>query len=118
VKLTTYADVVTPGRPTGVGPDNAGELLAEVLSRSAGRYETTIDLPDRVRDHLRRLATLSGDAELAATAERPDLTISLEHLRQQDPDSTRIVYGFRVDREPGDGDLGELDAPRGGPPPA
>jgi hypothetical protein len=90
-----------------VGPDDAwggvgGLLLRDVLADNEGRYEHRLQLADRTKDRLRRLARLSGDGRAAAIAEDDAVMISLEHLRHLDPDSTRVRIGLEIRREPGD----------------
>ncbi|MFC4949050.1 hypothetical protein [Pseudonocardia sp. GCM10023141] len=108
MKLQTYADVVNsenPSRTAAAGTANPGELLEDVLRRSEGRYEVSIVLSDRVRDELRKMSEITSDSKLATTANQSEVKVSLEHLRQYDPGSTRIVYGFTIEREPGDAGL-------------
>jgi hypothetical protein len=50
------------------------------------------------------VAQRTGDNDLAALVATNGFVVSLEHLRDCDPDIIRIVYGVRVDREPGDGE--------------
>jgi hypothetical protein len=71
-----------PGRP--------GLLLADVLRRTGGVYETTTPLLPRFRDDIREVAELTSDAELLAIAGLTEVPVSLEHLRGLDP-QTRIV---------------------------
>lgn len=106
MKFTTYADVVTadsPSRVASAGTPNPGELLADLLRESGGRYEVVLTLSDRARAELRRMAELSSNRQIAVVATRDTVTISLEHLRDHDPETTRVAYGFMVEREPGDG---------------
>jgi hypothetical protein len=114
MKFSTYADVLTPEHPlskayTNGHKRNAGTLLSDLLRDSEGRYEVTVELPLRLRDDMQRLAKLTADPQLASYAEQSQVAISLEHLRDYDPKTTRVVYGYRLDREPTDGKLPGFD---------
>lgn len=112
MRFSTYANAVAaddPSPTTIAGTANRGELLDDVLRRSEGRYEVVILLSDKVREELRRMAELTSDSQLLTTAGEGEVRVSLEHLRQHDPSSTRITYGFTVEREPGDGGLEEFE---------
>lgn len=67
-----------------------GLLLADVLRRTGGVYQTTIPLPPGFRDDIREVAELTSDTELLKIAELTEAPVSLEHLRGLDP-QTRIV---------------------------
>jgi hypothetical protein len=114
MKFSTYAEVLTPDHPMAQAyaqgyKKNPGTLLQDLLRQTGGRYEVTIELPLKFRDDLRRLATLTSDQNLSELATQKEIKVSLEHLRQHDPRTTRIVYGCSLDREPGDGDLPGFD---------
>lgn len=116
MKFSTYAEVFTPDHPLheiyeGGFKKTPGYLLQDILRETGGVYEVSTELPQRVREEVRRMARLTSDAKLAAVADTESIRISLEHLRGHDPSSTRIVYGCQIDREPGDGDLPGLDLP-------
>jgi hypothetical protein len=89
-------------RPTAVDQalrTEPGVVLAEVLRRAGGAYETTTRLTPKSRADIREIAELTSDDELLAVAERPEVPVSLEHLRHLDP-QTRIVVGYRLDVTP------------------
>jgi len=114
MKFQTYAEVLNPDHPLSKAhaagyKKNPGYRLRDVLNESGGRYEVKSDIPLRVREEIRRLASLTGDSELAAVADLESVTISLEHLRGYDLDSTTIAYGYRLMKEPEDGPLPGLD---------
>jgi hypothetical protein len=83
-----------PGRP--------GLVLADVLRRTGGVYETTAQLPPRFRDEIREVAELTSDAELLAVADLTEVPVSLEHLRGLDS-QTRIVIGTELCYEADEG---------------
>ena len=140
-----YAKVLEPSDPSmriyeaglRMCPGQPGLVLADVLWRTGGVYETTTPLLPHFRDDIREVAELTSDAELLAIAERTEVPVSLEHLRDLDP-QTRIVIiselhyeadeGARVsrgrDRRPAlatvmpDGTVIAGDAYRGPPAPA
>ena len=93
-----YAKVLEPTDPSmriyeaglRACPGPPGLVLAEVLRRSAGVYETTTPLPPHFRDQIREVAELTSDVELLAIAELTEVRVSLEHLRGLDP-QTRII---------------------------
>jgi hypothetical protein len=106
VRCWTYAYVVsTDDHWGGIG----GLLLRDVLADSEGRYEHRLQLPERTRNRLREWARLTGDSKPAQIADADTTTISLEHLRHLDPDTTRIRIGLEISREPGDGPLPDPD---------
>lgn len=71
-------------------PGQPGALLADVLRRTGGVYETTASLPPRLRDAIRQVAALTSDAQLLAIADLTEVPVSLDHLRGLDP-HTRIL---------------------------
>lgn len=114
VKFQTYAEVLTADHPLTQAIANGtkktrGALLRDILHETGGRYEITVEMPHRMREDLRRMASLTSDDRLADFADQTEVTISLEHLRQHDPNTTRIVYGCRLSREPEDGELPGID---------
>jgi hypothetical protein len=76
-----------------------GVVLGDLLQRTGGAYETTIRLTPKFRDDIREMAELAADDELIRLAELPEVPVSLEHLRQLDP-QTRIIVGYRLDVTP------------------
>src|SRR2546421_6006486 len=76
-----------------------GVVLGDVLQRTGGVYETTTRLTPKSREDIREIAELTSDDELLAVSELPEVPVSLEHLRQADP-QTRIVVGYRFDVTP------------------
>jgi hypothetical protein len=76
-----------------------GVVLGDVLQRSGGVYETTTRLTPKSREDIREIAELASDDELLAVSQLPEVPVSLEHLRQADP-QTRIVVGYRLDVSP------------------
>ena len=76
-----------------------GVVLGDVLQRTGGVYETTTRLTPKSREDIREIAELTSDDELLAVSELPEVPVSLEHLRQADP-QTRIVVGYRLDVTP------------------
>src|SRR5262245_37672211 len=93
-----YAKVLEPGDPAmriheaglRTCPGQPGLLLADVLRRSGGAYETTTSLSPQLRDDIREVAELTSDPELLAIADLTEVPVSLAHLRGLDP-QTRIV---------------------------
>lgn len=108
MRLETFVEIFTYDHPmvnaAGGGINFAGHLLRDVLRENGGRYEATTELPDRDRDSILRAAERTGNSRLAALASTNKFVVSLKHLRDLDPDATRIVYGLRVHKEPGDGE--------------
>jgi hypothetical protein len=76
-----------------------GVVLGDVLQRTGGVYEPTTRLTPKSREDIREIAELTSDDELLAVSELPEVPVSLEHLRQADP-QTRIVVGYRLDVTP------------------
>jgi hypothetical protein len=76
-------------------------VLADILRESGGVYETTAHLPPRAREDIREIAELTSDEELLAIAGLSGVPVSLEHLRDLDP-QTRIIIGTRLELAPED----------------
>jgi hypothetical protein len=93
-----YAKVLEPSDPSmriyeaglRACPGQPGLVLADVLRRTGGVYATTTPLLPHFRDDIREVAELTSDAELLAIADLAEVPVSLEHLRDIDP-QTRIV---------------------------
>ena len=73
-----------------------GVVLADVLQRTDRVYETTTRMPPQFREDIREIAELTSDGQLLRIAELAEVPVSLEHLRQVDP-QTRILIGYRLD---------------------
>jgi hypothetical protein len=76
-----------------------GVVLGDVLQRTGGVYETTTRLTPKFREDIREIAELTSDDELRRIAELPEVPVSLEHLRDVDP-QTRILVCYRLDVTP------------------
>jgi hypothetical protein len=76
-----------------------GVVLGDVLQQTGGAYETTTRLTPKFREDIREIAELASDSQLLRIAEVPEVPVSLEHLRNVDP-QTRIVVGYRLDVSP------------------
>ena len=83
-------------------PGPPGLVLAEVLRRTGGVYETTTPLVPRLRDDIREVAELTSDPELLALADLTEVPVSLDHLRGLDP-QTRIVIRLELRYEADEG---------------
>jgi hypothetical protein len=105
--FAAYAQVLTPDDPTmkmfaaGIMQKHPGEPLADLLERSGGQYEAKLYLPPRFRERLRQVGKLTSDQHLLAMAEVSEVPISLEHLRDVDP-QTRIVVEAKLTYAPGE----------------
>ena len=89
-------------RPAGIEQDmraEPGVVLADVLQRTGGAYETTTRLTPKLREDIREIAELTSDDELLRLSELPEVPVSLEHLRHVGP-QTRILVGCRLDVTP------------------
>jgi hypothetical protein len=105
-----YAKVLEPDDPVmriyeaglRTCPGKPGLLLAEVLRRTGGVYETTTPLAPQFRDDIREVAELTSNPELLAIAGLTEVPVSLDHLRGLDP-QTRIVIRTELHYEAGEG---------------
>jgi hypothetical protein len=77
-------------------------LLADVLRRTNGIYETTAPLPPRLRDDIREVAELTSDPKLLAIADLTEVPVPLDHLRGLDP-QTRIIIRTELRYEADEG---------------
>lgn len=106
-----YAKVLEPGDPAmrvyGAGlracPGPPGLVLADVLRRTGGVYETTTPLPPQFRDDIREVAELTSDPELLAIADLSEVPVPLGHLRGLDP-QTRIIIRTELCYEADEGE--------------
>jgi hypothetical protein len=73
-----------------------GVVLADVLQRTGGVYETTTRLTPKFREDIREIAELAADDRLLEVAELAEVPVSLEHLRHADP-RIRILIRYRLD---------------------
>jgi hypothetical protein len=93
-----YAKVLEPDDPAmriyeaglRTCPGPPGLLLADVLRRTGGAYETTTPLVPQLRDDIREVAELTSDPELLMIADLTEVPVPLDHLRGLDP-QTRII---------------------------
>ena len=98
----TYAEVLRPDHvqvkayEAGLTCGPPGLILADILQRTDGVYETTLPLDPRMRDDLREVAELTSDEDLRRIADLSEVPVPLGHLRHLDP-QTRIVVGARLD---------------------
>jgi hypothetical protein len=105
-----YAKVLEPDDPAmrihepglRTCPGQPGQLLADVLRRTGGVYEMTTPLLPRLRDDIREVAELTSDPDLLAIADLTEVPVSLEHLRDLDP-QTRIVIRAELRYEADEG---------------
>jgi hypothetical protein len=105
-----YAKVLEPDDPTmriyeaglRTCPGRPGLLLADVLRRTGGVYETTTPLPPQLRDDIREVADLTSDPELLAIADLTEVPVPLDHLRGLDA-QTRIIIGTELCYEADEG---------------
>ena len=106
----TYAKVLEPDDPATriyeaglrTCPGQPGLVLADVLRRTGGVYETTTPLPPQLRDDIREVAELTSDPELLAIADLTEVRVPLGHLRGLDPLS-RIIIGIELHYEADEG---------------
>lgn len=100
--FASYAEVLTPEHTqykmyaAGIRKNPPGRLLSDVLAQTHGVWEIELTLPIDVQDNLRRAAELSGDRALLQIASLSKVPVSLAHLRDLNPETTRIVLGHRV----------------------
>ena len=98
----TYAEVLRPDHvqvkayEAGLTCGPPGLILADILQRTGGVYETTLHLDPRMRDDLREVAELTSDEDLSRVADLSKVPVPLGHLPHLDP-QTRIVVGARLD---------------------
>jgi hypothetical protein len=101
--FTTSAEVLAPDHPLLKRGQQKGLslafVLADVLRRTGGAYQTTTPMTEKFRDCVRAVAKLTSDDELLRLAELPEVPVSLENCRQLDP-QTRFVMVCRLDVSP------------------
>jgi hypothetical protein len=117
----TYAEVLTPDHPL-MKPGRVkwslgglpGVVLADVLGRTGGAYETTTPLSEKFRDCIRAVAELTSDDDLRRIAELPEVPVSLENCRQLDPQAC-IAMICRLDVSPAETPRWRRIPPAGSP---
>jgi hypothetical protein len=105
-----YAKVLEPDDPAmrlyeaglRTCPGQPGLVLADVLRRTGGVYETTTPLLPEFRDEIREVAELTSDPELLAIADLTEVPVPLDHLRGLDL-QTRIVIRTELCHEADEG---------------
>jgi hypothetical protein len=108
--FVTFADVLTSDSiswvayTTGVKKNPPGVPIKEILKRTGGVYENKLQMTDAFREELRAAGRLPGNEQLLEIAEHPTVNISLEHLRDLDP-NTRIIVGYGIEYADGEGEL-------------
>ena len=83
----------------GIQRQLPGVVLADVLKRTGGVYETVTPLTAKFRGDIRAAAELTSDDQLLAIAELAEAPVSLDNCRQLDP-RTRIAMFSRLDISP------------------
>lgn len=100
--IRTFAEVLRPDHvqvkayEAGLTCGPPGLVLADILQRSGGVWETTVPVSPQMREDLQELAELTSDKQLRKMAELSEVRVPLRHLRHLDT-QTRIVLGFRLD---------------------
>ena len=101
--LTTFAEVLGPDDPflkrSREKGFAAGFVLADVLGRTGGAYQTTAPMSERFRFWIRAVARLTSDDELLRIADLPEVPVSLENCRELDP-QTHFITICRLDVSP------------------
>lgn len=105
MRVSTYAEVYSPQTHPHIAehrpPECPVPTLAELLEEHGG-YTFAVSIPAATAGWIGRLAEATGDTALAGVIARGYVEGSFEHLRHLDHAVTRVVYGLRVEREPGD----------------
>jgi hypothetical protein len=73
-----------------------GMLLRDVLKHADAEWNTTVELNDRFREDIRRVALLTNDQRLLKLADTTSIPVSIDHLRSSDPDATWVALGARL----------------------
>jgi hypothetical protein len=113
-RFTTFAEILTPdllpwkAYQAGIVKNPPGQLLKDILDYTKGVYALKLDLREDVKDQMRKIANVSSDPELLRITRLAQVTVSLEHLRDLDPETTRIVCGYRFDVNPNESELAGL----------
>ncbi len=104
--FTAYAEILTPDHiqskayAAGIRKSPPGILLQDILRQTGGVYEVELDLPEKFREEILKVAELTSDEKLIHIASLPKAPVSLEHLRHADPRTTRIVLGHQLTPTP------------------
>lgn len=101
MRIVPYAEIFNSDHPLYKAyldgfKKTPGHLLADVLRENQGRYQVTSVLPDRVINEVQANAVELNDEFTINVLRTKNVNISLEHLRDYDPEATRIVYGVKV----------------------
>lgn len=93
-KVLASDDVSYKAYEAGIKKNPPGRPLEEILQFTGGVYEIQFPL-GKLREDIRRVAELTSDEELLRIASHPTAPVSLEHLRDLDP-QTRIILGHQL----------------------
>lgn len=94
-----YAKVLTPedqsmkAYAAGILRRHPGVTLHDLLKRSGGAYETKLYVPPLIRERLQQVGELTSDKHLLTVSELSEVPVSLEHLRDVDPQTRIMVRG-------------------------
>jgi hypothetical protein len=84
----------------GVIEKPPGMLLKDLLAHTGGAYVGTAWLNPEMCERIRLVANISQDTDLLEIADHPLIKISLEQFRGYDPETTRVVCGWRFNVTP------------------
>ena len=104
-KLHTFAEAITSESVSwaayvaGVTKNPPGVSIKTILQHTGGVYEQKLEMRANYQEKVRAVARLTSDEELIMIADRGEVTVSLEHLRDIDPE-TRIELGYWLEYTP------------------
>ena len=110
-ELIVYADVLTPDDPRmmafrdGDTKMPPGTLLRDILKFADADWNTTVTLNEAFKADIRRVGALTHDHHLLGLAEKPMHEVSLDHVRDADPQTTWVRVGARLDHSDEDNRL-------------
>jgi len=100
-KVLTSDDSSMKAYEAGILKKQPGETLQNLLDRTGGAYEFKLYSPPQFREQLRQVGELTSDKHLLAISKLFEVPVSLEHLRDVDP-QTRIMVRAELLYAPGE----------------
>lgn len=103
-EVESFAEVVGHERLVKVmGSSNRrGRPLHEYLSLVGNGYEYRVMIPQSDQLVLEKLSDLTGDSCYRELAGSGSVSVSLEHLRHHDPDTTVVCVGYTISYSAGE----------------
>jgi hypothetical protein len=98
-RLQTFAEIVGSDElssPLGETGRSPGRPLREYIELADDAYVYNMPVPSVDRQRMHGIAKLDGNEGLRGIATVGSVPISLDHLRDSDPDKTLVRVGYKI----------------------